>query len=145
MIHGTSGLSIMKWRWWRTADEMAADFACSRTCEQDEKFISDCDLPETELAKRVAIAVRRSVANYGMVESEFVYASDKYPDELIELSGWDSIDFVGWLLELEKELGVLVPSQAFDSMFDGLRLKFSVKDLSEAVYRFMVKHEKVAE
>ncbi len=85
----------MKWRWWRTAEEMAADFAASRKSQHDSNFISECGLPDTPLASRVTLAVRRSVANYGLVDSKYVRADDVYPDQLIELSGWESIDLVG--------------------------------------------------
>ena len=58
----------MRWRWWRTADEMAADFAGTREAMTDEQFIATCELPNDPLARETAIAVRRSVAAYGMVE-----------------------------------------------------------------------------
>jgi acyl carrier protein len=122
----------MKWRWWRTADEMAADFAADRMPEPDEQFIAACDLPDTPDAVRVALAVRRSVANYGMIASEFIRATDGYPEELVELSGWDSIDFLAWVFELERELGMSVSREAFKD----IRQPFTVKDLVLATYRF---------
>ena len=123
----------MKWRWWRTADEMAADFAADRTPETDEQFIAACDLPETPEAVRVALAVRRSVASYGMIAPKFIRATDGYPDELGELSGWDSIDFLAWIFELERELDMPVSREAFND----IRQPFTVKDLVLATYRFV--------
>ena len=120
----------MKWRWWRTADEMAADFAAERSTLADEDFVSACDLPNNPLATRIALAVRRSVASYGMIEPGYIYAEDVYPDQLIELSGWESIDFLGWVLELEKELRVPLPS----GVLDDIGLSFSVKELAQRVY-----------
>lgn len=128
----------MKWRWWRTAEEKAAEFASDRMSEDDATFISNCGLPDTLLASRVALAVRRSVANYGMIESEFIRADDLYPDQLIELSGWDSIDFVGWVLELEKELAIPIPGDAFHELYHSRKLTFSVKELAQVVHNFML-------
>ena len=103
----------MSWRWWRTADEMAASLAADRTPEPDEQFVAACDPPDTPEAIRVALAVRRSVANYGMIEPKFIRAADSYPDELVELSGWDSVDFLPWIFELERELDMPMTLEAF--------------------------------
>ncbi len=123
----------MKWRLWRTANEMAADFAANRSPESDANYIADCGLPATPIAQRVALAVRRSVASYGMIDSQFIRASDRYPDQLIDLSGWDSLDFLGWLFELERELDLPVPLDVFEYIRD----PFSVADLVQAVLAFL--------
>ena len=123
----------MKWRWWRTADEMAADFAADRTLETDEQFIAACDLPDNAEAVRIAMAVRRSVASYGMIDPKFIRAIDGYPDELVELSGWDSIGFLAWIFELERELEMPVSSDAFRD----IRQPFTVKELVLAVHKFV--------
>lgn len=124
---------LMKWRWWRNADEMAAEFAAKRKPLGDEQFVSACRLPSNPLATRVALAVRRSVATYGMIGPEYIYAEDVYPDQLIELSGWDSIDFLSWVLELEKELEVAIP----DHIFQDIDLAFSVQELAQRVYAYL--------
>lgn len=126
----------MKWRWWRTAEEMAADFAAVRCAETDAKFIADCGLPDAPFARRVALAVRRSVASYGMIESDFIQATDTYPDQLIELSGWDSLDFYGWILELERELDQTIPSESFQN----IRHPFNVAHLAHATYVIVKQH-----
>ena len=123
----------MGWCWWKTAGEMAAGFAADRTPEADEQFVAACGLPDTPDAARVALAVRRSVASYGMIGPEFIRAADTYPNELIELSGWDSLDFLGWIFELERELGMSVTREAFKD----IRQPFTVKDLALATYGFV--------
>ena len=123
----------MKWRPWRTAQEKADEFAADRGLQSDEQFLTACGLPGTPEATRIALAVRRSVASYGIVAAEYIRAEDRYPDELSDLSGWDSIDFLAWLFELERELGGEKISR---KAFDGLRYTFSVKDLVLAVYRY---------
>jgi len=125
----------MRWRWWRTADEMANDFLALRDPESDESFIASCELPDDPLALETAIAVRRSVANYGMVAAEYIVDTDRYPDELMKLSGWDSLDFVAWIFELEKELN---EPMLMDTHYE-LRTPFSVKDLVWIVYRYRLR------
>jgi acyl carrier protein len=130
-MFGGIGDSIMRWRWWRTAAEMAADFTATRESQSDQNFIAACGLPDDGIAWETAIAVRRSVAAYGMVSREYIAISDRYPDELINLSGWDSLDFLAWILELEKELDEPVPPEAYAE----IRTPFTVNDLVWAIYR----------
>lgn len=122
----------MKWRWWRTAAEMADDFTESRNPISDVVFLASCDLPNSELARQTALAVRRSVAAYGLVDSDFIAASDRYPDELIDLSGWDSLDFMAWVFELENQLDESISPDAYAK----LRVPFTVKDLVNTIYHY---------
>src|SRR3954454_17356062 len=117
---------LAKLRWWRTADEMAADFARTRSPQADADFLAECELPDDAEANRSAIAVRRSVAKYGMIDPTFIRATDRYPEELMALSGWDSIDCRGGVIELDDDLGEPVRSE----WFDGLPESFSVRDLA---------------
>jgi hypothetical protein len=110
---------------------MAADFARTRSPQADADFLAECELPDDAEANRSAIAVRRSVAKYGMIDPTFIRATDRYPEELMALSGWDSIDFLGWVIELDDDLGEPVRSE----WFDGLPESFSVRDLAHCVYR----------
>ncbi len=120
----------MKLRWWKTAKERAAEFETTRPPQPDEAFIAECALPPTEHARRVALAVRRSVATYGMCDPQYIRASDRYPEQLGMLSGWDSIDFLGWTLELDKELKLAVPNEAWKSL-NGRG--FGVRDLIQTI------------
>jgi hypothetical protein len=113
---------------------MAASFSATRDSEPDDRFLSACGLPEIESAHRIALAVRRSVARYGMVNAEFILATDRYPDELVQLSGWDSLDFLGWVLELERELGQPIQER---TAFSQIPPVFSVKDLAWAVFEYL--------
>src|SRR5437879_4562457 len=89
-------------RWWRMADEMAADFARLHPPQSDAEFLAECGLAAAPAA---ALAVRRSVASYGMVAADHIRPDHTYPGALEELSGWESLDFVAWIMELERELG----------------------------------------
>lgn len=128
----------MRWRWWRTAEEQAREFAKDRLGESDATFIVSCELPDDPIAHDTAIAVRRSVAKYGMIESDYILSSDRYPNELIALSGWDSIDFVGWMLELEAEL----KEDVLGDFHNGIQPSFSVKDLVWHTYNYRLRRRK---
>jgi hypothetical protein len=121
----------MKLRWWKTADEMAAGFVAGRIPQMDAEFLSECALPADDDAVKAALAVRRSVAKYGMVDAAFIRADDGYPGELMKLAGWDSIDFLTWAMELHEELGPRTRIGWFDDLPD----PFSVRDLAERAYR----------
>ncbi len=123
----------MLWCWWKTAAEMAEDFARKREPYPDDDFVRDCELPDTPEAQRVCLAVRRSVASYGMVDPLFIRASDRFPEDLRELSGWDSIDLLAWVFELERELGKKpIVTRA---VLDDIGVTFTVRDLVWEVYR----------
>lgn len=115
----------MKLRWWRTADEMASDFAKRFPAKSDDEFLAELGVPRDPQFDRAALAVRYSVAKYGAVETAHIYPDHAYPGELESLSGWDSLDFIGWALELELELGTKVQSDWFKPMPS----RFSVRDL----------------
>ena len=120
----------MNLRWWKTAQERAEEFQATRPPQSDEAFVAECGLPATDHARRVALAVRHSVATYGMCEPEYIRVDDRYPEQLGMLSGWDSIDFLGWTLELDKELKLVVPNKAWKSLKGP---GFSVRELIQAI------------
>src|SRR6516225_11159807 len=99
----------MKWGWPRTAEEMARDFAKGREPQSDDQFVAECNLPDDAAARQCALAVRRSVARYSLIDPQFIRATDRYPNELINLSGWDSLDFVEWVMGLEEKMHVREP------------------------------------
>jgi hypothetical protein len=89
----------------RSAEQKVAFFRKDRSPQSDEQFLSECGLPAEPEADRVALAVRRAVANIGSVDSQFIRADDVYPDQLAMLPFWDSIDMMAYFWELEKQLG----------------------------------------
>ncbi|PQO47459.1 hypothetical protein C5Y93_05300 [Blastopirellula marina] len=123
--------SDMKMRWRRTPKEMAAEFAKTRTPQSDDEFFRACDLPDDDLARQSALAVRRTTAAYGRIDPEFIRPTDRYPEELTNLTGWDKIDFVDWLAELEAMLDETLS----DNADQWLALEFSVKELVQTTDR----------
>lgn len=121
----------MKIRWWRTTTKMAEEFAKTRTPQSDDEFFHGCDLPDDDLARQSALAVRRTTAAYGGIAPEFIRPTDRYPEELTNLTGWDRIDFVDWLAELEELLDESLSHDADQ----WLALEFSVKELVQTTDR----------
>jgi hypothetical protein len=92
-------------RFFKTAGQKVADFRHGRSRQPDEAFLAECGLPDTPGARRVALAVRRAVANVGLVDSQFIRVDDDWPGSLELLPLWDSMDWLAFFLELEEELG----------------------------------------
>lgn len=116
------------------AEETLAEFLAGRCPQADEQFIAECELPATPEAERIARAVRRSFTGGGRVDCRFIRASDRYPEELSALPGWDSLDVVEWVFELERELGCTVPCEVV--FRDVGSTRFTVRELVDAVYRW---------
>jgi acyl carrier protein len=121
------------WRWRKTAEEMASAFAATRAPQTDEEFIRECGLADDAEAAALALAVRRSVASYGMVDSQLIRATDRYTEELSALSGWDSPDLLSWWCDLEQELGRRVPAEEVfrDINFRGCSVREMVRALCD--------------
>ena len=119
-----------QWRLWKTAEEKAVEFSSTRVPQKDEEFLEECGIPNNADAKRIALAVRRSVGVYGMVDPSYIRVTDRHPGELSALTGWDSIDFVDWKMRLEEMLGEAIPNEAWNV----LKEPFSVRDLVLCVY-----------
>jgi hypothetical protein len=93
-------------RWlFPSAEQKVAFFCKDRAPQSDEQFLAECHLPADPEADRVALAVRRAVANMGSIDPTFIRADDVYPDQLAMLPFWDSIDMMAYLWELEEQLG----------------------------------------
>ena len=81
-------------------------FRGERVRQSDEQFLAECGIPPGADLARVAIAVRRCVADTGLVDSAFVQPGDRFPGSLDVLPLWDSMDFVDLVLRIERELDV---------------------------------------
>jgi hypothetical protein len=97
---------FLRWLHWLfpTDAEKVATFCAGRSELSDEEFVAACDLPSDAETVRIALAVRRAVAAIGSVDPRFIQPDDAYPKPLIMLPFWDSIDWLAFVMELEKEL-----------------------------------------
>lgn len=97
-----------------TKQQKVAAFCKDRVPQSDEQFICECGLPDDPEAARIGMAIRRAVANVGVVDHRFIRADDSYPDTLGVLPLWDSMDWLQFALEVEKELGDWIDLDEWD-------------------------------
>ena len=88
-----------------------ADFKKGRERQSDEDFLRDLGFGDSAEEREVALAVRRAVANVGLIDPLYIRADDRERDELSVLPLWDSMDWVALLMELEDELGLAIPDK----------------------------------
>ena len=129
-------------KWLRRAvcgipEEQIAKFCAGRSTQSDEQFLLASGLPPDAETARVAIAVRRAVANIGAVDPQFVRPDDAYPDQLAVLPLWDSMDWFAFRMELEEQLGDRFSHEEFKRLFDGSGASISVKEMVDGVQRVL--------
>ncbi|MEQ8835940.1 MAG: acyl carrier protein [Lacipirellulaceae bacterium] len=86
--------------------QMLADFKSTRSPQEDEEFVRECNLPAGRKSSVVAIGVREAIAELGQVEPTYVRANDRFDNELVSLPFWDSLDTIEVILTLEKSIGI---------------------------------------
>lgn len=101
----------------------------------DTDFVTACDLPDDPIAAHVALAVRRDVANVGLVDSQFIRPEDDYPGSLEALPLWDSMDWLEFVLELEEELGIAIPDEVANEVSTTQRV--TTKQMASVLYRYL--------
>jgi acyl carrier protein len=113
-------------RHFRHWTKKVAEFTAGRTPQSDEVFLVGCELPTDPDATRCALAVRKVFAEEGSVDSTFIFATDRFPEDLGILPFWDSIDRIDVALHLEKELGVKI-------LHYNLPQQFTVREYTHAL------------
>lgn len=92
-------------RVFKPAHSKVDEFRAGRTRQPDDEFLRECGLEPSTAAAEIALAVRRAVAAVGLVDPLFVRCDDSYPGTLDVLPLWDSMDWLSFAFELERELG----------------------------------------
>ncbi|MBI5383884.1 MAG: hypothetical protein HZA90_04275 [Verrucomicrobia bacterium] len=119
----------------KTAHHKVDDFRQGRIRQADEEFLQDCQICSGTEAARIGLAVRRAVGGVGLVDPLFVRADDSYPGTLERLPLWDSMDWVAFEMEVERELGEPLPSGEHVPTPSAQRM--TVRDLVERVRELM--------
>jgi acyl carrier protein len=106
--------------------------AIRRRPPQDlDSFIRDCGLQPSDHLRRIADAIRESLAHGATFGGDQLRAEDSNPGTLEALPGWDSPDFVEWTMVFEEYLGEPVPDDAFSD----IGAAFTVSDLVQSAQR----------
>lgn len=119
----------------RLPSQQVAAFCKDRTRQTDEQFVADCGLPNDAEAVRIAIAVRRAVADVGAVDPEFIRADDDYPGSLEALPLWDSMSWYEFEFALEMQLGTRFEDPGAVSLPNDE--KFTVRQMAAAVIQYV--------
>lgn len=113
-----------------------AEFKQGRNRQADADFLRDLGIGDNPEEREVALAVRRSVANVGLIDPLYIRADDRARDELSVLPLWDSMDWVALLMELEDELGLSIPDkEAQQIKVSDFSVRSCVKDTLAVVRR----------
>jgi acyl carrier protein len=125
----------------RTARQKIALFCAGRSRQPDDQFAAECGLPTDAEAARIAVAVRRAVADIGSIDPEFIRADDAYPDQLGVLPLWDSMDWMAFIWALEEKLGTrLSVEETMAQLLSPERM--SVKEWAAGIHRLLARREK---
>jgi acyl carrier protein len=123
------------------AHRKAAAFRERYLPQSDEQFVLGCGLaPGSGEASR-ALAIRRAMGTCGSIEPELIHHDHRWPEDLGTLGFWDSIDYLGFVLEVERELGVRVPSKPGpeeDEFRERYYSRWVVSDLVQSLLRMIV-------
>jgi len=84
-------------------------------------------------AKRVALIVRQVIAEEGSVDPRFIYATDRYPEELSVLPSWDSIDWIDFIMRLEEKLNMHIPDRDAERLITS---RFNVEQMIDRIVEF---------
>lgn len=122
----------MAWTFFQSDHAKVDEFCVGRTRQSDADFVLDCGMRDNIQGARAALAVRRAVAGVGLVDSAFIRADDRYPDDLEALPLWDSMDFVDLIMRIEKDLETRIPNSIAEQLvnYNG----FTVRQLAQSVY-----------
>ena len=117
--------SVMSLRLFQHWTTRVAEFTKGRTPESDDAFLAACGLPDNAETRRIAIGVRDVFGEEGSVDPKFIFATDRYPEDLEILPSWDSLDTVDLLMRIEEKLDIRIPDRDADQLF---RLRFTVRE-----------------
>ena len=74
-----------------------------RTPMPDAEFLRLCEVPDEPFAARAALAARRAIASLATVPPETILPDDSFYHDLRHLPFWDSLDWLGFVFEVEKQ------------------------------------------
>jgi hypothetical protein len=135
------GAALGVWRQWN--EEPVERRWARRPRMSDKEFLSACGVPEAPFQKRVAIGARTSIASLAGVPRETILPEHSFANDLIELPYWDSLDWLGFIFEVEAHFrgAVVIPPDPIGDAFraagraDELRVKHVVRAVSAKAVR----------
>jgi acyl carrier protein len=116
ILVGAATSFVFSLRKHRRTTELAASRWRDRPTMADSEFLGACEIPDDPLMIEVALAARRVIAELGTVPVKTIKPDDSFAHDLVQLPYWDSLDWIGLVLGIERELGdrVVITEQCFD-------------------------------
>jgi len=106
------------------------------TPNTDDDFLIALGLSASSDDGRIALAIRSAIAELGQVPTTAIRANHRFFPDLEHLPFYDSIDFVGLILETETKTGVAINSDYNDRLYEKV-VNGTVRDYVLAVLRCM--------
>ena len=135
---------MFRWLWrifCAILEKKVAKFCAGRSAQTNDQFLIGCGLPPDSETARIAIAVRRAVANVGTVDPLYIRPDDVYPDQLAVLPLWCSMDWIVYIMELEDQLDASFSNEELERVFKTTKTtkttRVSVKEMVESVQRVL--------
>jgi acyl carrier protein len=118
---------VLSLRKQRRATELAASRWRERPTMDDGEFLGECEIPDDPLMVEVTLAARRVIAELGTVPAETILPDDSFVSDLVQLPYWDSLEWMGLVLGIERELGdrVIITEPRFDEAMRAARRQSS--------------------
>jgi hypothetical protein len=82
----------------------------------DAEFVKACEIPDEPLMAMVALAARRVIAELGTVPPETIRPDDSFAHDLVQLPYWDSLDWLDFIFQVERECRSRIPRLVFDEV-----------------------------
>lgn len=139
LLVGAATMFVLSLRRHRRATELAASHWRERPRMGDGEFLKACEIPDDPLTVEVALAARRVIADLGTVPTETIKPDDSFAHDLVQLPYWDSLEWMGLVMGIERELDdrVIITEQGFDEamrvargLSKGLRVRHVVRAMA---------------
>jgi hypothetical protein len=80
----------------------------SRPAMADEDFLRACLVPRDPMQTEAGLAARRAIASLATVPASTILPDDSFARDLVQLPFWDSLDWLGFVLETEVQSGLRI-------------------------------------
>lgn len=111
------------WHVFTPKKKKVAEFLRLHEPQADSIFVAECGYESDIEASKIALGVRRCIAEMGGIPPEYIRHDHRFPDDIGNLDFWDSIDEIGFLVELEANFNRRLPDEPL------IGQGFVVKDL----------------
>jgi acyl carrier protein len=91
---------------WFSGARKAERFKTGRAPQEDSNSIKACGYQPESDQGALALTIRRVIGECGKVDSQYIRAEDRWPEDLGALTFWDSIDLLDFVFRIEKATGI---------------------------------------